>query len=400
MRTRLTVTLTALALALALAPAAQADMRVGAVPNNWNYTPAQYGPQLAELDADVARVEHVWHEPLAELDADVAAIRAAGARPLIMLDDTVAPADNAAYADAAAAVAVRYPDNAGVEIWNEENTARFWGREPSAGEYAALLTASYHAIKAAAPATRVVLGGPAPTGTERDYVAAVLAQAPADVVAVHPYAPELADVIGQVAAMRAITGKPLAVTEFGWGAGPYCSGWACVDEATQAANLKGALDAFHGLGVTDAAWYELTDAPVWPDGSFCSRFDCRAGLYRHDGSARPAAAALRDWTPATLPTGSPGTPAQADAPSANAPASPRDRVTLRIRRGRAAGAARGCPRVRLRFSRPGRVRHARAPVTAGRYRLRLRALELAPARWRVRARCGDARSAVRYVRTR
>jgi hypothetical protein len=46
-----------------------------------------------------------------------------------------------------------------IEIWNEPNISDFWSTGPDPTEFAALLKASYLAIKAASPTTMVVSGG-------------------------------------------------------------------------------------------------------------------------------------------------------------------------------------------------------------------------------------------------
>jgi polysaccharide biosynthesis protein PslG len=90
------------------------------------------------------------------------------------------PRSPAAYGAFAAAVAARYGASgafwrehpnlpryplAGIELWNEENTSRFWGDEPpSPAEYAALVRAAYTSIKRADPGITVLVGGQASEG--------------------------------------------------------------------------------------------------------------------------------------------------------------------------------------------------------------------------------------------
>jgi polysaccharide biosynthesis protein PslG len=57
----------------------------------------------------------------------------------------------------------------GMEIWNEENIAAFWGHlPPNPVKYAALLHSAYTAIKRVDKHMTVVLGGPAPAGGYND----------------------------------------------------------------------------------------------------------------------------------------------------------------------------------------------------------------------------------------
>jgi hypothetical protein len=90
------------------------------------------------------------------------------------------PRNPAAYGEFAAAVAVRYGAGgafwrehlhlpryppAGIELWNEENTSRFWGNEsPNPAEYAAMVKAAYTSIKRADPGMTVLVGGMASEG--------------------------------------------------------------------------------------------------------------------------------------------------------------------------------------------------------------------------------------------
>lgn len=94
------------------------------------------------------------------------------------------PRSPAAYGVFAAAVAARYgaggafwrehPNlprypSAGIELWNEENTSKFWGNEPpSPAKYAAMVKAAYTSIKQVDPAMTVLVGGLASEGAYND----------------------------------------------------------------------------------------------------------------------------------------------------------------------------------------------------------------------------------------
>jgi hypothetical protein len=85
---------------------------------------------------------------------------------------TCAPAAPAAFAKFAAEAAARYRSR-GLhhwEIWNEPNSAIFWKPHPDPVAYAALLRATYPAIKAADPQSVVISGGLASVGTVVDVV--------------------------------------------------------------------------------------------------------------------------------------------------------------------------------------------------------------------------------------
>ena len=88
--------------------------------------------------------------------------------------DRYPPADPADFADAAAWVASRWAgDLAAIEIWNEANYQPFFRSATPAADYAAMLKASYTAVKAASPSTTVIGPGmvmsdpPVPPGALR-----------------------------------------------------------------------------------------------------------------------------------------------------------------------------------------------------------------------------------------
>jgi hypothetical protein len=94
------------------------------------------------------------------------------------------PRNPAAYGAFAAAVAARYGAGGtfwrenphlprylpvGIELWNEENTSRFWGNEPPDPTlYAAMVQDAYRSIKRADPGMTVLIGGLAAAGAYDD----------------------------------------------------------------------------------------------------------------------------------------------------------------------------------------------------------------------------------------
>jgi hypothetical protein len=76
------------------------------------------------------------------------------------------PADFGIYARFVGELAARYKGGVhAIEVWNEQNLAREGGGVPMPpGEYVALLSVAYQAIKAADPSIVVVSGGPTPAG--------------------------------------------------------------------------------------------------------------------------------------------------------------------------------------------------------------------------------------------
>ncbi len=97
----------------------------------------------------------------------------------------------------AAMVAARYPEAAGIEIWNEPNETTFWQTGADPERYAELLKGAYTAIKRVAPGMRVVGGGPSnrqylegASMTQADFLRRMYAAGAAgkmDALSVHPY---------------------------------------------------------------------------------------------------------------------------------------------------------------------------------------------------------------------
>ncbi|BCY15467.1 cellulase family glycosylhydrolase [Actinoplanes sp. L3-i22] len=250
----------------------------------------------------------------------VLAYTPAWARAAGCTEATCAPADPAAFARFADAAARRYaPRGVRVwEIWNEENLG-FWKPEPDPDAYAALLQATSRAIRAVDPATTLVMGGLAATGTgtgkisPEDFARAVLRVAPdaVDAVAYHPYTyPHLAGehtLFGtswdRIAGLRAVLTSaghprmPIWLTETGaptGGPGSASDGAGGLDvtHVTEARQATIARDL-----VTTAATTPLVDALFWYSdrdlGTDTSTSENFFGLRRADGTPKPAYAALR-----------------------------------------------------------------------------------------------------------
>ena len=190
------------------------------------------GVVSADTDADLAKgagatVERVtfnwrWAEPnpgeyhLDMYDRIYAALRARGIRPLFILlfsppwawapevqcsSYCMYPPGAAHFDDAgrmAALLATRYPEAAGIEVWNEPNLSAFWRPQPDPTAYVGLLKATHAAVKRANPAMPVVGGGfnnvqntiPGRTIALPDFLGAVyaLGGGPSmDAIGFHPY---------------------------------------------------------------------------------------------------------------------------------------------------------------------------------------------------------------------
>jgi len=136
------------------------------------------------------------------------------------------------------------------EIWNEQNDAHFWTTGPNAGQYAAMLKASYAAIKANDPDATVLVGGIVFNDIpffEALYAAG--AGSSFDGVAIHPYTGtrspadtsspwfSFAGSVPQFTRVLDAHGqgsKPIYITEMGWSTGD-------VSDATRATYLKDAV---------------------------------------------------------------------------------------------------------------------------------------------------------------
>jgi hypothetical protein len=90
------------------------------------------------------------------------------------------PSHDAEWASFAGQVAARYPQLAGIEIWNEPNMNWAWGTTPDPARYTQLVREAYTAIKAANPNLPVLAGALAPflntTITSYSYPATLFLQ--------------------------------------------------------------------------------------------------------------------------------------------------------------------------------------------------------------------------------
>jgi hypothetical protein len=151
-------------------------------------TPAQDALLASEGGASIARITFDWRwaEPykgqfnFAMYDQLYSAMTARGIRPLWILlfapswalssanacNQFVtncmyppAPAHDADAGSIAAMLATRYPQSAGIEVWNEPNLSFFWRPAPNPLAFTQLLSTVYSAVKAVSPSMPVVMGG-------------------------------------------------------------------------------------------------------------------------------------------------------------------------------------------------------------------------------------------------
>jgi hypothetical protein len=198
------------------------------------------------------------------------------------------------------------------QIWNEPNL-RSAMSPVDPGNYAKLLELSHSAIKDADSSAKVMLAGmPGYAGNANawDFLDRVYqtpgARKAFDVAALHPYARNVSQMLGEIRRLRATMQgnsdghKPLWVTEIGWGSLPKNATAYGQTKGMrgQAKILKKAFQALkkerHRWHIKRVLWFNFRD----PGGgsvktcSFCSS----AGLLEHDGTPKPAWSAFRGFT--------------------------------------------------------------------------------------------------------
>ncbi len=186
------------------------------------------------------------------------------------------PPDPQTFAAFAGEVVKRYKDRIHHwQVWNEPDNRAYWAPQADPAAYAALLKATYAAIKAADPSAHVLLGGlvsPSPAVEFLRQLNAAGAWGSFDILALNPYADPFSPEEGQidVAGVGAARGladalgqKPIWVTEFGWSTGPADrtdGGGGPVDGATQANYLVRSMALLRAAGAERVLWYTLKDS--------------------------------------------------------------------------------------------------------------------------------------------
>ncbi|HET9221264.1 MAG TPA: cellulase family glycosylhydrolase, partial [Roseiflexaceae bacterium] len=117
-----------------------------------------------------------------------------------------------------------------------------------------------------------------------------------DLISVHFY--DAGAVEGALEVVRAHTGKPILIEEFGWPTGPRCV--RNYDEATQVLLYRTVLEAARTRAAGVVAW-TLRDYDAGPTNRYDS-FEEHFGLFRPDNSLKPAGELLRAYTAQPLPS--------------------------------------------------------------------------------------------------
>ncbi|MBB2992007.1 hypothetical protein FHR72_003503 [Mycolicibacterium iranicum] len=293
---------------------------------------AEMNVTWVRVDIDWSVVENQrgqfdWTYPDAVVDAAsargmnvlaVVAFTPAWARPGTPGDDDAArhsrPAQLSEWAEFNRTVAERYAPRGvhSYEIWNEQNSSKFWPPRPDVNEYGTLFWVAADAIRAVDPHAAVLTGGLSPkfddTDAEiapADYLDRLYANGAAkhaDGIAIHPYTfpalpmespqrmvggfkdlPELHAVMER----HGDADKKLWITEFGAPTGTEAQ---AVSEDAQAAALIQARDQVKEWDwAGPLIYYELVDG-----GNDPADKEQNFGVLREDLSPKPAADALKD----------------------------------------------------------------------------------------------------------
>ncbi len=194
------------------------------------------------------------------------------------------------------------------QIWNEPN--HYFGAKPSPKAYAHVLQVSAKAIRAAQPKAKIVLAGLGPglgLPTQMPYykflraLYRIGAQRWFDVVADHPYAPDVRDAMREVRTVAKIMRRnhdrktPLWITELGWGSIKVRDKPLTVGPKRQARFLRRSFRfiiahrrAFH---VTRLYWYNWRDAGRSGACDTCLAF----GLHRPNLAPKPSWRAYKSF---------------------------------------------------------------------------------------------------------
>jgi Cellulase (glycosyl hydrolase family 5) len=406
------------ALMLCLPGVARGAAKAVSTDLTWGIPSSDFSPTgqaISDVGARWVRLEFRWNEAepskgsydptiLARYDRAIDTARAAGAKVLVFVNGSprwasgsriamMKPQNPVDYANFMRFVAARYAGKVSAwEVWNEENTTRFWQSGPSPSAYVPLLKAAYPAVKSADPRAVVVFGGL----SQNDYsyvegAYAAGAKGYFDVMAVHPYpGPNPPEAVwysnGRVAPM-AFSGfrevrrsmlargddKPIWLTEFGWSTTTTAT-WG-VTQSQQADYLTRAyrlLESYPYVAI--AYWYNLRnnfwdrDADTW---------ETQLGLVRTDFTRKPSYGAFKSYTPGAIASGASSprpaavaSPTQGSTSGTTAIGRRLTRIFIKVRRRPRAGlsarvARRAIPR---EFLISGRV----AGASGGRVEVRLR----------------------------
>jgi len=196
------------------------------------------------------------------------------------------------------------------QIWNEPNLRSHFAPRPSPGGYASLLKLSNGAIKQRDPGASVMFAGMPGYSNDinawrflkRMYRKPGAGQA-FDVAALHPYARNVHQMLGEIKRLRKVMRKhgdgrqPLWITEIGWGSGHPSRFGLTKGKKGQARILKRSFRALEDkrkpFKIKQVLWFNFRDPGGQAQGcSFCSS----AGLLKTNLDPKPAWRAFRSFT--------------------------------------------------------------------------------------------------------
>lgn len=216
-------------------------------------------------------------------------------------------ANDGELAEVAARVAERYPQAAGIEVWNEPNQIHFWKSGPDPGRYAEMLRAVYGAVKAVNPAMPVVgaslsdnpdgrYGIPPGPYLRALYGAGVKGHM--DAISFHPY-PHVPGLMNktfeQVRSLRRDFGDaetPLWITEVGVTTSGQNSDWPASWLATPAEQASRLVAAYRKIVAMPDVEALMLHTLVEPRGDTLLSPHPGFGVLRPDLTPKPAYCAL------------------------------------------------------------------------------------------------------------
>jgi polysaccharide biosynthesis protein PslG len=209
----------------------------------------------------------------------------------------------AEWAEILGIIARRYPHAAGIEVWNEPNSPRFWAPQLDPRRYADLVIEAHRAVKAVDQRMPVISAGLVSGDGSRgempleDFLSALYGYGLRDAVdgiGMHTYPrnggfPEVSFGLATVRAVQAAFGDsatPIWITEVGFstaGSDPLLT----VSEADQKKRL---IEIYRGLGREPGVRSVIIHSLIDPATGL--GLDAGYGLIRADGSPKPAYCAL------------------------------------------------------------------------------------------------------------
>jgi hypothetical protein len=189
------------------------------------------------------------------------------------------------------------------EIWNEPDHPGWWKGAPNVDEYFALLRSVSTAVRQADPTAEVVLGAMLSTEGSRpggylDRLYGLGGGRFFDTLSLNPYAHDVGGMLTFLAGQRAVAAKhgdadkPMRVTEYGWATSGRSASYV-TSEGCQGALLHAATTRLRQVRGTyrikSAIQFQWRDARPNDPNDLWPHF---AGMLRHDGSSKPAVAAV------------------------------------------------------------------------------------------------------------